>query len=82
MRRYIKALLPGGNKKYSAVWVKGLPEGATAAGLRAGAANVLAEHMPNEFVVWCTGHELKVGFIRDFTPVPHFLSSAFSAHLY
>ena len=61
MRRCIKALLPGGNKNYSKVWIQDLPEGATAAGLRAGAANVLAEEMPNEFVVQCTGHELKVG---------------------
>jgi len=36
-------LLPGGNKKYAAVWVMSLPEGATAAGLRAGAANVLSD---------------------------------------
>jgi len=61
LRRYIKALLPGGNKNYRAVWIEELPEGATAAGLRAGAANVLAEQMPTEFVVQCTGHELKVG---------------------
>jgi hypothetical protein len=38
-----------------------LPEGAAGSGIRAGAANVLAEHMPNELVVQCTGHELKVG---------------------
>jgi hypothetical protein len=56
LRRYIQAFLVpvSGNKKYA--------EGASAAGICAGAAYVLAEHMPNEFVVQCTGHELRVGW--------------------
>jgi hypothetical protein len=63
LRRYIQALVPGsGNKKYEAVWVPELPVGASAAGIRAGCANVLVEKMPGELVVMCTGHELMVGW--------------------
>jgi hypothetical protein len=63
LRRYIQALVPvSGSKKYEAVWVQELSEGVSAAGIRAGCANVLVEEMPNEFVIMCTGHELMVGW--------------------
>ena len=62
MQRYIKGLqkkgLPGALVRYEEVAVESLPADPTAAGVRPGAADNLACHIPAELAVHLTGHDL------------------------
>ena len=61
MGKFIQDLMKG--TPSSSMWynfrVQMLPEGSCAAGIRAGAANRLVSSMPEDIVVYVTGHEKK-----------------------
>jgi len=65
---YLKALMVGdqGAAKYKDHRVASLPAGASAAGLRPGAVNMMAAAMPLEFAVHITGHEAKGGAFFEY----------------
>ena len=56
---YIKGMQKkGGLQRYKDVAVEDLPENPTAGGIRPGAADTLASHVPAELAVHNTGHDL------------------------